>query len=251
MGKRIVLCQLILVLFFCMAAQVEAASVSRDAQRHFNRGMAAVKRARTPKAYEAAIKHFQKAQAIAPSWPDVYYNLGLVQDKASKHRDALASLRKYLQLEPSAFDSATVRALFDRVEYKVEQEITGEEILNIFGSLDDPSKWKRKNLADQIWGNPGLFHGLVSIRRAGAQIVVTYHTNDPRDPGRSKTHRLTPDGNKLSCKTHRYMGDNYKYYQEVLFQLEIVSRNVVKMTRTFSYPKRRNANTDRLVFQRK
>lgn len=250
MGKKLLPGHLILGISFCLAAQVHGATVSRNAERYFNRGMAAVELAQTPEGYEAAIQQFEKARAIAPSWPDVHYNLGLVQDKVGKYRDAVASFRKYLRLAPTSPDAATVRAMAEKLEYKAKQELSKDEVLNIFGSLCDQTRWKRKNLAERIWGNSCLFSNFVDVRRDGAQLVVTYHTRDRRDPGLRRTMRVTPDGKKLNFKTHRYMTDTLEYYQQALFNLEIVSRNSVKMTRNISNPGK-PGNDESFVFQRK
>lgn len=63
---------------------VNAWAVSEEAQRYFNRGMAAVEIAKSPDDYALAIKEFEKAIRLAPEWPDVYYNLGMVQEKAGR-----------------------------------------------------------------------------------------------------------------------------------------------------------------------
>jgi tetratricopeptide (TPR) repeat protein len=110
------------MLFWMLAASTTAAQTPPEAERHFNRGMAAVEMAKDAEDYELAIEEFLKAQALAPDWADLYYNLGLVQEKAGQAEAALASLRRYLLLAPDAKDAAQVRQFIDRLEYRLERE---------------------------------------------------------------------------------------------------------------------------------
>lgn len=109
------------MLFWTLVASPSGAQTPPEAERHFNRGMAAVEMAKNAEDYELAIEEFQKAQALAPDWADLYYNLGLVQEKAGKAEAALASLRRYLVLAPDAEDAAQVRQFIDRLEYRLER----------------------------------------------------------------------------------------------------------------------------------
>ncbi len=97
---------------------VNAQAVSEEAKRHFDRGMAAVEMAKSPDDYAAAIKEFTQAARLAPDWPDVYYNLGMVQEKAEEYSDAITSLKQYLRLAPNASDAETVKTLINKLEYK-------------------------------------------------------------------------------------------------------------------------------------
>jgi tetratricopeptide (TPR) repeat protein len=81
MNKKLVCVLLATIVFICLAILSWAATVPKEAQRHFDRGLAAVEMAKTPDDYEEAIEEFRKAQALAPDWADVYYNLALIQEK--------------------------------------------------------------------------------------------------------------------------------------------------------------------------
>lgn len=142
MDKKWVLGLLAMFVYICSLQPTWAAAVSEEAQRHFNRGMAAVEMAQTPEDYRPAIEEFQKAQTMAPDWPDVYYNLGLVQEKAGKYKEAASSLRQYLQLAPDSPDVAAVRALADKLEYKAEQFLSVPDIIDVLVSLSDERIWK-------------------------------------------------------------------------------------------------------------
>lgn len=67
-----------------------------------------MKTAKSTEDFKDAIKEFKQAIKLAPDWPDVYYNLGMVQEKAGKYSDAITSLKQYLRLAPNASDAETV-----------------------------------------------------------------------------------------------------------------------------------------------
>lgn len=142
-----------------------AAAVPDDARRHFNRGMAAVEIAKTPEDYDLAIKEFRQAQSLAPDWPDAYYNLGLLQEKSGKYRDAASSLRRYLQLVPDSPDAAAVRALIDKAEFKAEQVLTVPDIIDVLASLSYEQIWQvagncKKDNFDKYSGHTNDFRRL-------------------------------------------------------------------------------------------
>lgn len=108
----------------CLATLLPATTISEKARQHFDRGMAAIEIAKTPEDYVLAIEEFQKVQAIAPGWPDIYYNLGLIQEKTGKYKNAAISLRQYLQLVPDSPDAAAMSTQKDMCpdvsEYSLE-----------------------------------------------------------------------------------------------------------------------------------
>jgi tetratricopeptide (TPR) repeat protein len=142
-----------------------------EAKRHFDRGMAAVEMAKSPDDYAAAIKEFTQAAALAPDWPDVYYNLGLVQEKAGKYRDAITSLKQYRRLAPNASDAQIVQSLIYKLEFKAEQEITEEVALDIYGSLSDSTKWR------YVGEGSAYKNWVTGLRRDGDRIWITYFSD--------------------------------------------------------------------------
>jgi tetratricopeptide (TPR) repeat protein len=105
-------------------------NISDEAKRYFDRGVAAVEMAKSPADYQSAIKEFEQAINLAPGWPDVYYNLGLVQEKAEKYGDAVISFRQYLKYAPTANDVETVKSLINKLEYKRDKTDKKMEIIN-------------------------------------------------------------------------------------------------------------------------
>ena len=105
-------------------------AIPEEAKRHFDRGMTAVEMAKTTADYEKAIAEFEKAKSFAPSWADVYYNLGLIQEKAEKYSDAATNLKQYLRLAPNAGDAEAVKSHINKLEYKKEAIEDEGAILN-------------------------------------------------------------------------------------------------------------------------
>lgn len=117
MKKIIVLLTTIFILIFGIASSF-GQTVSEEARRHFDYGMAAIEMAKSPADYEAAIKEFEQATKLAPDWPDAFYNLGLAQEGVEKFADAARSYRQYLRLAPDADDAEEIKSLINKLEYK-------------------------------------------------------------------------------------------------------------------------------------
>jgi tetratricopeptide (TPR) repeat protein len=122
---------------------VSAQTISEEAQRHFARGMAAVEMAKSAEDYTKAIQEFEKAARLAPQWPDVFFNLGMVQEKVERYRDAIESLSQYLRLAPNAPDAPKIKEHIYKLEYKTEQVLKVQEIIDVLVSIRG---WYTKNL---------------------------------------------------------------------------------------------------------
>lgn len=207
-----------------LLSSVNAAAVSEKVRYHMVRGQTAMEMAKVPADYELAIEEFKKAQLLAPNWPDVYYNLGVAQEKAGKFKVAAQSLKRYLQLAPKAPNAASIKDLITRLEFKAEQEITDEVALDIFASLGDSNLWQIKE------AGPIYTRGMRISGRAGNQIVVSYHAGTH---GKS-TINVTPQGKILEFDTTYYLCDKSTQGNECPewngFNLEIVSTRQVKMS---------------------
>jgi len=111
-----------LVIAFCLSIGIaNAQNISDEAKRHFDRGQAAIEMAKTDMDYEDAIKEFEQAATFAPDWPDVYYNLGFIQEKVNKYDDAVRNLKRYLELSPNASDAEMVKSTVNKIEYKKQK----------------------------------------------------------------------------------------------------------------------------------
>lgn len=237
-------------LIFVLIGAETVAATSDQAQRHFNRGMAAVEMAGSQDDYAMAIDEFRQALALAPEWADVHYNLGLVQEKAGRYRDAVNSLRRYLQLVPNAPDAAEVRTLADKLEFKADQFLSDEDVLDIYVSLTDQGLWQ-----DRGRSKVGLFrheNWVTSIRKTGSNaLLISYNSGYCGDGAGGQRHmdqeaRLT--GKKIEFATI-FCGcdaseDPAKCAFRTKYVLEVVSRNKVRVRMQFRHPDIAGGGTD-------
>ncbi len=113
-----------LTLFFLLfASGAFSQTVSKEARYYFDRGVAAFETAKSNADYEDTIREFKHAARLAPDWPDVYYNLGLVQKKLGKNYDSVRSFKKYIELSPDANDHREVEKLIAQIEYATEKKM--------------------------------------------------------------------------------------------------------------------------------
>ncbi|MFY9314104.1 MAG: hypothetical protein WAO95_00935 [Burkholderiales bacterium] len=96
-------------------------AVPEEAERRLGRGRAAFETAKDAADFEKAIVEFVAATNAAPWLAAPYYNLGLAQEKAKRYREAMASMRLYLQASPGSPDTSEVRQRIFSLEYLAEQ----------------------------------------------------------------------------------------------------------------------------------
>lgn len=136
----------------CLVTATQAAPVSEEATRYMTRGSVAVEMAKTPEDLNAALEEYRRASEAAPQWADAYFNLGLIQERLGKFGDAARSLQKYLELNPSAPDAAQVREQIYKLEYKAEQTLSVDSIIEVLTSNfgNDPNHWQTKVIGNAI-----------------------------------------------------------------------------------------------------
>jgi tetratricopeptide (TPR) repeat protein len=98
-----------------------APAVSEEAERHMARGVAAMKGAANERDFKDAAAEFEKAALAAPWYADAYYNLGVSQDKAGMHAEAIRSLKLYLLSAPDSQDVKETKNLIYEIEYRLEK----------------------------------------------------------------------------------------------------------------------------------
>jgi len=125
------------MMLFCGMESSLGQTIPEEARRHFGRGTAAVEMAKTPADYEKAITEFEKAKALAPNWADIHYNLGLLYEQVEQYDDAIRSLQKYLELNPSAGDGENVRQGIYKIEYKKKKFQDPSSLVGIWVQEDD------------------------------------------------------------------------------------------------------------------
>ncbi|GAH48217.1 unnamed protein product, partial [marine sediment metagenome] len=161
----------LVVVFLVIAAGGYGQTISEKARRHWVRGQAAM--AKMPADYEDAIREFEQAAKLAPDWPEIYYNLGVVQEKAKEYDKAIENLEKYLALAPNATDADVVRDFIYKIEFLKERGWSMEDLVGIWvgpkevGSLTISL---RKLGAGPLAGTYGQF--AITSRKAGYSDIV-------------------------------------------------------------------------------
>ncbi len=95
-------------------------SIPDKAQEHSDRAQAFMKRAGGVEGYEQAIAELEAALLIAPWWPEAYFNLGLLLEKAGDYEAAIGSLKLYLLSAPDAKDAGAVKKKIIDIEVAKE-----------------------------------------------------------------------------------------------------------------------------------
>jgi len=196
---------LCLAIAFCFSIGIaNAQNIPDEAMHYFDRGQAAVEMANSPADYADAIKEFEKAATLAPNWPDIYYNLGFIQEKIGKYDDALRNLKKYLELSPNADDSRDVKRLVAKIEYTIEKtKKEYDKIKDFLGTWDVFTY-----LDDVSWEKPA---GMVFTFEKGALMCNTFTT-----AGIVSTQ---VDGKKLKIAKHVNVAKHLKIEKECHYEL--------------------------------
>ena len=73
------------------------------------------------KDFRGAIAHYRQGLAMAPMWPEGWYNMGLLCGELNDYACAVDGLKHYLELRPDASDAAAVRRQMNTWQAKVAQ----------------------------------------------------------------------------------------------------------------------------------
>jgi ankyrin repeat protein len=70
--------------------------ISEEARKHFVRGAALFKDAKSPGDYKQVVDEFKQATHLAPWWPETRYNLALALEAEGNYDKAIANVKLYL-----------------------------------------------------------------------------------------------------------------------------------------------------------
>lgn len=148
----------------------------------------------------------------------------------------MAQCRRHdgLQLAPDSPDAVAIRTLINKAEFKAEQVLTDEDILDIVVSLNDRSQWQLKGIT-----NPKLlkngFGWVNSFERDLSpehrnRLLFSFRSNTgcPQDNGICPGSAL-PNGNIVEFQTFVCAGTHGNLVQWFNYRLEVISRNKIKM----------------------
>ena len=128
-------------------------AIPEEAKRRMARGRAAVDAARNEEGFRRAAEEFKAAVRVAPWLADGYYNLGIVQDKAALHTEAIRSLKLYLLAAPGAVDAEKVQNLIYEIEYRQEevQRVQREKLVAVKKTNDLNGYWEYRVPSSGYW----------------------------------------------------------------------------------------------------
>jgi len=180
------------------------------------------KNAKSEAEFNDAVDAYQKALLIVPWVPEYYYNLGTVQEKAGKFKEAINSLNLYLLAVPEAKDAKEVREHIGGLKYAAEKvaKATSSEAAaaqeqnkseDWLKKLDGRKYWYRDAVGNEhildvrgkvlVWIVPGSRSpewGRFEIR--GREF--TYPS--PLRPDEEFTFIISDDGNRITERVIRH-----------------------------------------------
>lgn len=106
---------------FQVAARLDPPpAVPAEVERYMSRGTMAVRMSKTKEDFKNAVAEFEKALALAPWLPELYFNIGVVQEKADLPEDAIRSFKFYVLAAPSEKDAKDIQKKIYELEYANE-----------------------------------------------------------------------------------------------------------------------------------
>ena len=82
----------------------------------------ALKDAKSSSGYKEAVEAYKQASLLAPWDGDIYYNLGVVQEKAGEPKAAINSFTLYLLAKPNAEDRKQVNEKIGGLQYETDKK---------------------------------------------------------------------------------------------------------------------------------
>lgn len=110
---------IILMLVLCLLTAVPVLAqddIPPAARERFKSGLALIEKADTSADFLAAMAEFEAAAILAPTWPDIHYNLAQLAAESDKPAKAIKEYRAYLALKPDAADRAAVEGEMARMK---------------------------------------------------------------------------------------------------------------------------------------
>lgn len=155
----------------CLAGLLSTISYGDDrleeGRRYLIRGVAAIEMAKSDKELSGAAEQFSKATQIAPELSSAWYNLGSVQAKLGRYKEAMYSYQRYLELSPKAEDAPKIRDEIIKLEYRMEQ---AAKVSSLAGTWIGHNGWGYKL---EMSGNRLK---LISERRPDDDDVISTYT---------------------------------------------------------------------------
>lgn len=167
------------ILFFLLTIFIPTpvqAEIPLEAEKHMVRGQAAIKHAESESDYKDAVREFGKAAELAPDWADAYYNLSVAREGAGQYKEAIQSIKRYIDLAPNAPDVKDAQRKLFELEYLAEKKAEKKASPN-FDSLSNLSWYPL------FWGNDS--------------IMPQRHSQNWHSSERTNVERLSINGDRF------------------------------------------------------
>jgi len=107
------------------AAMPQLPPIPEEARKHFVRGTALFKDAKSPEDYKQVVDEFTQAMQLAPWWPDARYNFALALEAAGDYASAILNVKLYLLFKLSGTDARIAQDKIYALEAKQEKAAKG------------------------------------------------------------------------------------------------------------------------------
>ena len=171
-------------------------AVPEGVERYVSRGFTAFKMAQTKDDYKNAVAEFQKALALAPWLPELYFDMGVVQEKAELYGDAIRSFNFYVLAAPEAKDRKDAQNKVYELEYTIEhnkskmQAWVGTWITTSHMEIWNEYKGTRGKLTPSQSGR--WFIRITDVSEMGDVKILVYKDPNSRDAEEVWTGVATP-----------------------------------------------------------
>lgn len=153
------------------------AEVPPEAQPAFDKGVLAAKQ----QEWDVALQSFKDARKIAPTAPEIYYNLGLTESKIpGRELRAIAWLTAYLAAEPTTPNATAVIREIDSLDIKSQSNLirlvndaaNRENMAQVLQILASISSDRREAEADVIYADLNLAKAQADVGNSLAEVAM-------------------------------------------------------------------------------
>jgi len=131
-----------------LVAATEVEDPSAAALAHYAVALSILQDDAGPSVYDEAIEQLRLAIEVEPDWPEPYYSLGVLAEKAGRFEEAAESLRTYLELKPNARNAGAVRTMISVLDDRAAKGLNRDGVIDLLVGLHDPLLWKRSYGSD-------------------------------------------------------------------------------------------------------
>jgi len=109
------------------AAMDQLPPIPEEARKHFVRGAALFKAAKSPEDFNQVSVEFLQSVRLAPWWPEARYNLALAREAAGDYPTAIAKLKLYQLFKLPETEARAVQDKIHALEAKQEKAAKAAE----------------------------------------------------------------------------------------------------------------------------